>query len=124
MNIFILHWNPRKCAKWHGDKHCIKMLLETCQLLYTAHWILYYPELRQYTSAIALSRQQKQLEVPDYMWLAPVNNTTNEPGYRPCHIHHPCAKWTRVCSGNYLWLAELGLELAREYTFRFTPFYI
>jgi hypothetical protein len=95
------------------------MLLETAQLLYTAHWVLFYEELLQYKSPAALSRAQKQLEVPEYMWRAPDCITTKEPGYRPCHTHHPCSIWTRECSGNYLWLAELGLELAREFRFRF-----
>ena len=33
MNIFFLHINPRICAQMHVDKHVIKMILETCQLL-------------------------------------------------------------------------------------------
>ena len=119
MNIFVLHWKQRKAARWHVDKHVIKMLLETCQLLYTAHWVLAYPHLRECKSAVALSKAQKQLEIPEYMWSAPVCDATGEPTYRPCHVWHPCAKWARQCSGNYLWLAQLGIELAREYRFRF-----
>jgi hypothetical protein len=119
MNIFVLHWKQRKAARWHVDKHVVKMLLETCQLLYTAHWVLFYPQLRDCKSAIALSKTQKQLEVPEYLWSAPLCETSQEPGYRPCHVWHPCQKWTRVCSGNYLWLAKLGIELAREFRFRF-----
>ena len=118
MNIFILHWRQCKAARWHLDKHVVKMLLETCQLLYTAHWVLFYPLLRECKSAIALSKTQKQLEVPEYMWSAPISKS-GEIGYRPCHIWHPCQKWTRVCSGNYLWLAKLGIELAKEFQFRF-----
>ena len=56
MNIFVLHWKPRKAARWHVDKHIVKMILETCQLLYTAHWIHFYPHLKQYKSAVALSK--------------------------------------------------------------------
>lgn len=112
MNIFALHPNPRKAARWHVDQHVVKMLLETCQLLYTAHWVLFYPELLQHKSVMKLSQAQKELEVPEYMWLAPE-------AYRPCHTHHPCAVWTRSTSENYMWLATLGLELAREYRFRF-----
>jgi hypothetical protein len=40
MNIFILHLNPRTAAEYHCDKHVVKMILETAQLLYTAHWVL------------------------------------------------------------------------------------
>jgi hypothetical protein len=119
MNIFALHWKTRKAARWHVDKHVVKMILEYTQLLYTAHWALFHPHLMQCKSAIALSKAQKELEVPEYMWSAPYCETREEPAYRPCHIHHPCSVWTRECSGNYLWLAELGLELVREYRFRF-----
>ena len=39
MNIFYLHHNTRKCAKYHVDRHVVKMILETCQLLCTAIWL-------------------------------------------------------------------------------------
>lgn len=118
MNIFALHPNPRKAARWHVDKHVVKMLLETCQLLYTTHWVLYYPDLREARSPIQLSRLQKAKVVPDTMLSAPTSST-GQIGYRPCHVRHPCAIWTRQTIGNYRWLCQLGLELAREYRFRF-----
>ena len=37
MNIFFLHLSPRKCARMHTDKHVIKMILESVQLLSSAH---------------------------------------------------------------------------------------
>ena len=40
MNIFFLHLKPRKAAEYHCDKHVVKMIIETAQLLYTAHWVL------------------------------------------------------------------------------------
>jgi hypothetical protein len=40
MNIFFLSFDPRKAAEYHCDKHVVKMILETAQLLYSAHWIL------------------------------------------------------------------------------------
>ena len=118
MNIFILHWKQRKAARWHVDKHVVKMLLETCQLLYTVHWVIFYPFLQDCKSPIALSKAQKILDVPEYMWSAPVRKS-GETGYRPCHVSHPCQKWARMCLGNYLWLAKLGIELAKEFRFRF-----
>ena len=33
MNIFVLDWDVRKCAQYHNDKHVVKMILETAQLL-------------------------------------------------------------------------------------------
>jgi hypothetical protein len=40
MNIFYLDKNPMKAAQYHVDKHCIKMILESAQLLSTAHHVL------------------------------------------------------------------------------------
>lgn len=37
MNIFYLDQDPRKCAQYHCDKHILKLILETAQLLETAH---------------------------------------------------------------------------------------
>jgi len=45
MNIFFLNWNPRKAAEYHCDKHVVKMIIETAQLLYTAHWVLETPNM-------------------------------------------------------------------------------
>lgn len=39
MNIFYLHTDPRICALWHCDRHCVKMILEYAQLLCTAIWL-------------------------------------------------------------------------------------
>ena len=33
MNIFVLDECPIQSAKWHVDKHCVKMILESAQLL-------------------------------------------------------------------------------------------
>lgn len=37
MNIFILDWDVKKCAQYHVDKHVVKMILETAQLLCGVH---------------------------------------------------------------------------------------
>ena len=37
MNIFYLSHDPRRCAELQCDKHVVKMILETAQLLSTAH---------------------------------------------------------------------------------------
>jgi len=39
MNIFVLDTNPLTAAKMHCDKHCVKMILETAQMLSTAHHV-------------------------------------------------------------------------------------
>jgi hypothetical protein len=36
MNIFVLDTDVKKCAQYHLDKHCVKMILESTQLLNNA----------------------------------------------------------------------------------------
>ncbi|MFW6233521.1 MAG: pyrimidine dimer DNA glycosylase/endonuclease V [Nanoarchaeota archaeon] len=38
MNIFVLHKNPKKAARMLCDQHVVKMILESGQMLCTAHW--------------------------------------------------------------------------------------
>lgn len=40
MNIFILDYNVNECARYHCDKHVIKMILETAQILSSALHLL------------------------------------------------------------------------------------
>lgn len=40
MNIFYLHHDPKLCAQQTCDKHVVKMIVETAQLLSTAHHVL------------------------------------------------------------------------------------
>ena len=37
MNIFYLSNCPQEAAEAHNDKHCVKMILESAQMLSTAH---------------------------------------------------------------------------------------
>jgi|TARA_R110000868_G_C10787599_1_gene756016 hypothetical protein len=39
MNIFVLDKDPKTCAVYHNDKHVVKMILETAQLLCGVHWV-------------------------------------------------------------------------------------
>lgn len=87
MNIFILDWDVEKCAQYHNDKHVVKMILETGQLLCGAHHIV----------------NPKKDNIP----------------YKLSHKNHPCAIWVRSSLSNYLFLCELGLELCKEYTYRY-----
>lgn len=40
MNIFVLDLDPFLAAHYANDRHCVKMILESCQLLSTAHHLL------------------------------------------------------------------------------------
>jgi len=39
MNIFFLDENPKLSAQYHNNSHCIKMILETAQLLCGVHHV-------------------------------------------------------------------------------------
>lgn len=39
--------------------------------------------------------------------------------YKPTHTGHPCVIWTSRSIENFLWLADLGLQLCFEYTYRY-----
>ena len=39
MNIFFLDTDTKKCAEYHCDKHVVKMILETAQLLCGVHHV-------------------------------------------------------------------------------------
>jgi hypothetical protein len=107
MNIFYLHHNPKICAEMHVDKHCVKMILETAQLLSTAHRIL------DGTEKMGLSLTGRKKKV----WK--LEDSRNEILYSATHINHPSAVWCRKASENYMWLWVLLDELCKEYTYRY-----
>ena len=120
MNIFLLDLDPMKAAQGHADKHVVKMLLEACQLLYTAHWVVFYPHLLEYRAPVKLAMVQKHLAVPESIRTAPPSiSRPTEPGFRPCHIYHPCAVWTRESLSNYEFLCSLAIALAEEFKYRY-----
>ena len=45
MNIFYLDRNPQRIAKYLCDQHCVKMVLESTQMLCTAHRVLSSPDI-------------------------------------------------------------------------------
>jgi hypothetical protein len=40
MNIFVLDNDIKKCVQYHNNSHCVKMILESSQLLCGVHWVL------------------------------------------------------------------------------------
>ena len=107
MNIFYLHNDPVKCAEMHNDKHTIKMILEYCQLLSTAHRIL------DGTETQAKSKTGRNVK----RWV--LNNEMENIYYSATHISHPSAVWARQSAANYDWLVHLLMALCKEYTYRY-----
>jgi len=110
MNLFVLYADPKAAAQAHGDKHVVKMILEACQMLYTAHWTAAYPEL---------IHKKKPKDLPASMATAPSKKNSEISGYAPVHINHPCTKWIRVSLENYLFACDLAIALGEEYAFRY-----
>ncbi len=106
MNIFYVHRNPIIAAQSLGDKHVIKMILESAQLLSTVHRVL---------DGIKYTTMGKKRKVKRYTILDARENTL----YEATHINHPSAVWVRQSKDNYLWLYQMWVCLLREYTYRY-----
>ena len=107
MNIFYLAPYPSDAAAMHCDKHVVKMIVETAQLLSTAHRVIDGEE------RIGLSdsgRKQKQ-------WI--LGDDRQDVLYKATHGNHPSAVWTRQSKANYDWLYSLFLCLLYEYEYRY-----
>ena len=89
MNIFYLHSDPREAAKLQYNKHVVKMILESAQMLCTAHHIY--------------GDDWQRKNVP----------------YKQAHLNHPSTRWTRLCRANYRWLFKHMMGLGYEYWKRY-----
>jgi hypothetical protein len=73
MNIFFLSWKPRQAAEYHCDKHVVKMIIETAQLLYSAHWVLETPNLPSNAYKLAHKNHPSAIwtreSLSNYLWL-------------------------------------------------------
>ena len=90
MNIFYLDEDVREISEMQCDKHCVKMILESAQMLSTAHRILDGDEYAD-----------------DYKL------------YKATHKNHPSTIWTRATDENYMWHFDLFKAMLGEYTFRY-----
>lgn len=87
MNIFFIHNNALVAARMMVDKHIPKMILESAQMLSTAHRVL--------DANLATENVWSSVNI-----------------YKATHINHPCAKWIRESNLNYEWLYFHYKELA------------
>lgn len=108
MNIFYLSETPTECAKFHVDKHTVKMILEYAQLLCTTHRVVDGVETQSVSPS---GRKQK-------IWVLK-DKEMDDLLYKATHINHPSAVWVRYSVENYRWLYNLFIALQKEYTFRY-----
>lgn len=107
MNIFYIDSNPQKAAEYMVDRHIVKMILESVQLLSTAHRVL---DGKEYVGQSKTGRKVKR-------WLLPDDRETVL--YKATHVSHPSAVWCRASNNNYNWLYAHFLALLDEYTYRY-----
>lgn len=101
MNIFYLSHHQGQCARWHCDKHVVKMILEYTQILYTVFY---------------LTESKEQLAS------SPWNKNTGRHGYLPVHNKkHPSVVWAAEALPHYVWLTLLAKYLVKEYHHRYQP---
>jgi hypothetical protein len=84
MQIFVLDSDQEIASKMHADKHLVKQVLESAQLLSST----------------------MRIHGLDY-------------GYKITHRSHPCRVWLDESKANFNWLKLLGMELSKEYTYRY-----
>ena len=89
MNIFYLHPDPVKAAQIQYNKHVVKMILESAQMLCTAHH--------------CYGNAEQKLNVP----------------YKQAHLNHPSTIWARKSRATYRWLYLHMMALGDEYTKRY-----
>ena len=89
MNIFYLDKCPDKAARLQYNKHVVKMILESAQMLCTAHHC--YGD-----------KWQKE-NVP----------------YKQAHLNHPSTIWARRSKSTYMWLYNHMMALGNEYWLRY-----
>lgn len=89
MNIFVLDSLPHVSARYHCDKHVHKMIVESAQMLSSAHRTIDFET--DFHNSI----------------------------YAQVRTNHPATAWVRETEGNYLWTLQLALALCVNYTQRY-----
>ena len=108
MNIFVLNSEPYIAAREMCDKHVVKMIVESAQMLSTCHRVL-DGSLEKRDS---VSGKRKI----DYYKLSDSRESIL---YKAAHLKHPCNIWIRESNANYKWLYDHFLALLSEYKWRY-----
>ena len=111
MNIFYLDSDPVRAALMHNDKHCVKMILESAQMLCTTH---------RYLDQIYLPNDKG-----DYIFTRVGIMEKNEGViYKTAHLNHPSTIWVRQSVEHYNYLYGLFIALCDEYTHRYNKVHL
>tara|TARA_B110000211_G_C14042027_1_gene537207 strand:- start:566 stop:1138 length:573 start_codon:yes stop_codon:yes gene_type:complete len=108
MNLFILDKDPIKAAQLQCDKHVVKMIVESAQMLSTAHRML---------DGVQTRRKSQSGKTMSKYWELPDDREAVL--YKAVHMGHPCTVWTMQNDNNYRWHYDHFSALCREYTYRY-----
>ena len=108
MNVFVLDNDPVKAAQLQCDKHVVKMIVESAQMLSTVHRMLDGVETR---------RPSQSGKTQSKYWVLPDDRENLL--YKAVHMHHPCTIWTAQSNNNYNWHYVHFVALCNEYTYRY-----
>lgn len=109
INLFVLDKDPVKAAQLQCDKHIVKMVVESAQMLSTAHRIL---------DGVEEMRPSKSGKRMVKYWRHRNSNLENVL-YRVAHQNHPCTIWTMRSNNNYNWHYVHFVALCDEYKYRY-----
>ena len=113
MNIFYLNSYPVLAAQMQCDKHVPKMVVESAQMLSTAHRVLdgqltRRPSKTGKTMVKYWDLYEGQDDLEAELLL-----------YKAVHVGHPCTQWTMESDSNYRWHYDHFIGLCQEYTYRY-----
>lgn len=91
----------------HNNKHVVKMILETAQLLSTAH--------RVNDGYVVIEKTPNGRNVKRWC----LSDKRNDILYKATHVNHPSAVWVRFSKDNYDFTYQLFCALLDEYTYRY-----
>ena len=91
------------------DRHVVKMIVESAQLLSIAHRVLDNCVVEK------LIPEGKTRKTTRYV----IDDSREHRLYKATHINHPSAVWCRNSIENYSWLVEHFFALCKEYSTRY-----
>lgn len=109
MNIFVLDNDPVIAAQLQCDKHVVKMIVESAQMLSTAH--------RMLDGFVEKRPSKSGKRIIDY-WVHP-NDNLESVLYKAVHHKHPSTVWTMESNNNYNWHYVHFCALCDEYEYRY-----
>ena len=114
MNIFVLDRDPATAASMMCNKHVVKMILESGQMLCTAHWLACL-DGKYGRPLLTDFRRIRDAQA----WLKDHVPKDQQPPWKMSHVRHPCTRWVGESMSNYCWLLEHMRGLLDEYTKRY-----